>query len=214
MLLVGIVGENTGTAAKLLRKAGVSLKAVREKVEEMIGRGSAVVSREISFTPAAKRVLQEGVAQLHKLESNYVDPAHIILALLEEDGGTAAKFLEKLGVDVPKVPDEIKAESKERNKEPVGVSAQGQSPSRNKAARSRSSGGTSPRSRRRGAWTPWWGVRSNWRGPSRSWRGGRRITRYSLASQASARRPLPMVWHSGSSAGTPRNSDWEADRAA
>jgi len=126
MLLVGVVSESSGAAAKVLKKLGVTLKDTRKTVEEMVGRGSGMVSVEIPFTPAAKRVLSDAVNEARTLNSNAIDPAHILLALLKEDGGNAVKILEKLGVDPTKVPDEIQKELSEKDeKQLVGVTQRG-----------------------------------------------------------------------------------------
>ncbi|CAE8634974.1 unnamed protein product, partial [Polarella glacialis] len=114
MLLVGVVADAAGPSAKVLRKLNVTLKDTRKTVEEMVGRGSGMVSVEIPFTPAAKRVLSDGVEEARKLNSNTIDTAHILLALIKEDNGNAVKILEKLGVDTSKVPEEITKELSEK----------------------------------------------------------------------------------------------------
>lgn len=127
MLLVGVVAESSGAAAKVLKKMGVQLKDTRKAVEEMVGRGSGMTAVEIPFTPAAKRVLSDGVEEAKRLNSNAaVDPAHILLALIKEDGGNAVKLLEKLDVDPTKVPDEIMKELQEKDEKAlVGVTQRG-----------------------------------------------------------------------------------------
>jgi len=126
MLLVGVVADSAGPSAKVLRKLGVTIKDTRKTVEEMVGRGSGMVSVEIPFTPAAKRVLSEGVEEAKKLNSNTIDTAHILLALLKEDNGNAVKILEKLGVDPSKVPEEIAKELAEKEEKAlVGVTSRG-----------------------------------------------------------------------------------------
>lgn len=124
MLLVGTIADTNGIAGKVCRKLGVGLKEARAAVEEMIGRGGGPVSVEIPFTPAAKRVLAEGVEEARQLQSNSIDVAHLLLALVKEDGGNASKVLEKLNVEPAKVAEEIKKELQEKDeKELVGVSA-------------------------------------------------------------------------------------------
>jgi len=127
MLLVGIVAESSGAAAKVLKKMGVQLKDTRKAVEEMVGRGSGMTAVEIPFTPAAKRVLSDGVEEAKRLNSNAaVDPAHILLALIKEDGGNAVKLLQKLDVDPSKVPEEIMKELQEKDEKAlVGVTQRG-----------------------------------------------------------------------------------------
>jgi ATP-dependent Clp protease ATP-binding subunit ClpC len=126
MLLVGVVAESSGAAAKVLKKLGVTLKETRKAVEEMVGRGSGMVSVEIPFTPAAKRVLSDGVEEARRLNSNAIDTAHILLALMKEDGGNAVKLLQKLNVDPSNVPEEITKELQEKDEKAlVGVSSRG-----------------------------------------------------------------------------------------
>eukprot|EP00930_Biecheleria_cincta_P102776 TRINITY_DN945_c0_g4_i1.p1 TRINITY_DN945_c0_g4~~TRINITY_DN945_c0_g4_i1.p1 ORF type:complete len:1052 (-),score=297.98 TRINITY_DN945_c0_g4_i1:85-3240(-) len=126
MLLVGVVVDASGPSAKVLKKLGVTLKDTRKTVEEMVGRGSGLVSVEIPFTPAAKRVLSDAVTEAQKLNSNTIDTAHILLALLKEDNGNAVKILEKLNVDPTKVPVElIKELAEKEEKSLVGVSSRG-----------------------------------------------------------------------------------------
>jgi len=127
MLLVGVVAESSGAAAKVLKKMGVQLKDTRKAVEEMVGRGSGMTAVEIPFTPAAKRVLSDGVEEAKRLNSNAaVDPAHILLALIKEDGGNAVKLLQKLDVDPAKVPEEIMKELQEKDEKAlVGVASRG-----------------------------------------------------------------------------------------
>jgi ATP-dependent Clp protease ATP-binding subunit ClpC len=127
MLLVGVVAESTGSAAKVLRKLGVNIKDVRKAVEDMIGRGQGMVSVEIPFTPAAKRVLAEAVEEAKKLNSNAICTAHILLALVQEEGGNTLQVLDKLGVDAKTIPDEIKKElqEKEDKEQLVGVGSKG-----------------------------------------------------------------------------------------
>jgi len=126
MLLVGVVSESSGASAKVLKKLGVTLKDTRKTVEDMVGRGAGMVSVEIPFTPAAKRVLSDGVEEARRLNSNAIDTAHILLALIKEEGGNAVKILEKLNVDPSKVPEEIQKELQEKDeKSLVGVTQRG-----------------------------------------------------------------------------------------
>lgn len=126
MLLIGVVAENTGIGAKVLYKFGVKLKDLRRAVEEMIGRGSGMVSVEIPFTPAAKRVLTDAVEEARRLGSSTIGTAHILLALLMEQGGSAAKVLEQLKVDPSELgPEVMKVLQDQEGKQPVGVSQRG-----------------------------------------------------------------------------------------
>lgn len=126
MLLVGVVADTSGPSGKVLKKFNVTLKETRKTMEEMVGRGTGMVSVEIPFTPAAKRVLGDGVEEAKRLNANTIDTAHILLALLKEDNGNAVKILEKLGVDPSKMPDEIIKELQEKDERSlVGVTSRG-----------------------------------------------------------------------------------------
>lgn len=126
MLLVGVVAENTGVTTKeALKKCGVNLKDTRKAVEEMVGRGNGMVSVEIPFTPAAKRALADGVEEARQLNSSAIDTAHILLALLKEQGGNAVQILERLGVDTSEVSSELRKELQEKDKSLVGVPSRG-----------------------------------------------------------------------------------------
>lgn len=85
MLLVGVVADSSGPSGKVLKKFNVTLKETQKTMEEMVGRGTGMVSVEIPFTPAAKRVLGDGVEEAKRLNANTIDTAHILLALLKED---------------------------------------------------------------------------------------------------------------------------------
>mmetsp|Transcript_31554 Transcript_31554/g.75269 ORF Transcript_31554/g.75269 Transcript_31554/m.75269 type:complete len:1015 (-) Transcript_31554:73-3117(-) len=126
MLLVGVVADTSGPSAKVLKKFNVTLKDTRRTVEETVGRGSGMVSVEIPFTPAAKRVLGDGVEEAKRLNANTIDTAHILLALLKEDNGNAVNILGKLGVDPSKMPEEIIKELQEKEERSlVGVTSRG-----------------------------------------------------------------------------------------
>jgi len=130
MLLVGVVAENTGIAAKVLRKLGVTVKDVKNIVEDMVGKGDAQTQVEIPFDPPAKKILESSVEEAKQLGSNAIDTAHILLALVKEEGGQASKALELLKVDPKKVPEEITKELQDKDeKETVGVSSKGGSKS-------------------------------------------------------------------------------------
>mmetsp|Transcript_72076 Transcript_72076/g.203474 ORF Transcript_72076/g.203474 Transcript_72076/m.203474 type:complete len:1016 (-) Transcript_72076:94-3141(-) len=126
MMLVGVVSETSGAATKVLRKLGVTLKDVKKAVEDMVGKGSGMVAVEIPFTPACKRVLSNAVEESRKLNSNAIDTAHILLALMKEEGGKATELLQILKVDPSKIPEELSKEiSEKEEKALVGVSSKG-----------------------------------------------------------------------------------------
>ncbi|GFH06331.1 ATP-dependent Clp protease ATP-binding subunit clpA CD4B, chloroplastic, partial [Haematococcus lacustris] len=102
-LLLGAIGESTGIAAKVLKGMGVSLKDARVEVEKIIGRGSGFVAVEIPFTPRAKRVLEMSLEEARQLGHNYIGTEHILLGLLREGEGVAARVLETLGADTAKI---------------------------------------------------------------------------------------------------------------
>ena len=102
-LLLGLVGEGTGVAAKTLKSMGVTLKDARAEVEKIIGRGSGFVAVEIPFTPRAKRVLELSWDEARQLGHNYIGTEHLLLGLIREGEGVAARVLENLGVDLNKV---------------------------------------------------------------------------------------------------------------
>ena len=102
-VLLGLIGEGTGVAAKTLKSMGVTLKDARAEVEAIIGRGSGFVAVEIPFTPRAKRVLELSWDEARQLGHNYIGTEHLLLGLCREGEGVAAKVLEKLGVDLNKV---------------------------------------------------------------------------------------------------------------
>eukprot|EP00927_Polykrikos_kofoidii_P004583 TRINITY_DN11808_c0_g1_i1.p1 TRINITY_DN11808_c0_g1~~TRINITY_DN11808_c0_g1_i1.p1 ORF type:complete len:1047 (-),score=200.74 TRINITY_DN11808_c0_g1_i1:120-3260(-) len=126
MLLVGVVHESSGLTANVLRKFGVELKTTRTTVEKMVGRGSGMVSVEIPFTPASKRVLAEAVEEARRGNSPAIDTAHILLALIKETDGNGVKILEKLKVDPGMLLEEIQKKLLERNEKAfVEVSQRG-----------------------------------------------------------------------------------------
>ncbi len=102
-ILLGLIGEGTGVAAKVLKSMGVNLKDARVEVEKIIGRGSGFVAVEIPFTPRAKRVLELSLEEARQLGHNYIGTEHLLLGLIREGEGVAARVLENLGVDLTKV---------------------------------------------------------------------------------------------------------------
>ncbi|KAJ9567861.1 hypothetical protein OSB04_003827 [Centaurea solstitialis] len=98
-ILLGLIGEGTGIAAKVLKSMGINLKDARVEVEKIIGRGSGFVAVEIPFTPRAKRVLELSLEEARQLGHNYIGSEHLLLGLLREGEGVAARVLENLGAD-------------------------------------------------------------------------------------------------------------------
>merc|ERR1712159_874028 len=130
-LLLGMIGEGTGIAAKVLKSQGVNLKDARIEVEKIIGRGSGFVAVEIPFTPRAKRVLEMSLEEARQLGHNYIGTEHILLGLMREGEGVAGRVLETLGAD----PGEIRTQVIRivgESQEVVGAGVGGQSSSSSK----------------------------------------------------------------------------------
>ncbi len=106
-ILLGLVSEGDGVAARSLERLGVSLEAVRAKVEGIIGRGGGAPSGHIPFTPRAKKVLELSLRESLQLGHNYIGTEHILLGLIREGEGVAAQVLVSLGVDVSRVRQEV-----------------------------------------------------------------------------------------------------------
>ncbi|MGD1698570.1 ATP-dependent Clp protease ATP-binding subunit [Dapis sp. BLCC M229] len=102
-ILLGLIGEGTGIASKVLKEHGVNLKDARNEVEKIIGRGSGFTPAEIPFTPRVKRMLEISLEEARKLDHNYIGTEHLLLGLLQDSEGVAAKVLDNLGVDRGKV---------------------------------------------------------------------------------------------------------------
>jgi len=99
-ILLGLIGEGTGIAAKVLKSMGVNLKDARVEVEKIIGRGSGFVAVEIPFTPRAKKVLELSLEEARQLGHNYIGTEHLLLGLIREGEGVAARVLENLALDL------------------------------------------------------------------------------------------------------------------
>ena len=106
-ILLGLIGEGTGIGPKVLKSMGVNLKDARVEVEKIIGRGSGFVAVEIPFTPRAKRVLELSLEEARQLGHNYIGTEHLLLGLIREGEGVAARVLENLDVDLSKVRSQI-----------------------------------------------------------------------------------------------------------
>jgi ATP-dependent Clp protease ATP-binding subunit ClpC len=99
-LLLGLIHEGEGVAAKALESLGIGLDAVRQQVEEIIGRGQHAPSGHIPFTPRAKKVLELALREAIQLGHNYIGTEHILLGLIREGDGVAAQVLVRLGADL------------------------------------------------------------------------------------------------------------------
>jgi hypothetical protein len=98
-ILLGLISEGEGVAAKVLASTGISLDAARQQVEEIIGRGQVTPSGHIPFTPRAKKVLELSLRESMQLGHNYIGTEHILLGLIREGDGVAAQVLVRLGAD-------------------------------------------------------------------------------------------------------------------
>jgi ATP-dependent Clp protease ATP-binding subunit ClpC len=102
-ILLGLIHEGEGVAARGLQSLDIDLDAVRSQVTEVIGQGQQSPSGHIPFTPRAKKVLELSLREALQLGHNYIGTEHILLGLIREGEGVAAQVLEKLGADLPKV---------------------------------------------------------------------------------------------------------------
>jgi Clp amino terminal domain, pathogenicity island component/UvrB/uvrC motif len=102
-ILLGLIHEGEGVAAKALESLGISLEAVRQQVQEIIGQGQQAPSGHIPFTPRAKKVLELSLREASQLGHNYIGTEHILLGLIREGEGVAAQVLVKLGADLNRV---------------------------------------------------------------------------------------------------------------
>ncbi len=106
-LLLGLIHEGEGVAAKALESLGISLEAVREQVEEIIGQGQQAPAGHIPFTPRAKKVLEYSMREALQINHPYIGTEHILLGLIREGEGVAAQVLIKLGADLNRVRNQV-----------------------------------------------------------------------------------------------------------
>src|SRR6201990_464910 len=106
-ILLGLIHEGEGVAAKALESLGISLEAVRQQVEEIIGQGQQAPSGHIPFTPRAKKVLELSLREALQLGHNYIGTEHILLGLIREGEGVAAQVLVKLGAELTRVRQQV-----------------------------------------------------------------------------------------------------------
>jgi hypothetical protein len=102
-VLLGLIHEGEGVAAKALEKLGIKLEAVRREVEHTIGRGKQAQAGHIPFTPRAKKALELSLREALQLNHNYIGTEHILLGLIREGDGVAAQVLVRLGADLNRV---------------------------------------------------------------------------------------------------------------
>jgi ATP-dependent Clp protease ATP-binding subunit ClpA len=106
-LLLGLIHEGEGVAARALESLGISLEAVRAQVEEIIGQGQSAPVGHIPFTPRAKKVFELSLREALQLGHNYIGTEHILLGLVREGEGVAAQVLVKLGADLARVRQQV-----------------------------------------------------------------------------------------------------------
>jgi ATP-dependent Clp protease ATP-binding subunit ClpA len=106
-ILLGLIHEGEGVAAKALESLGISLEAVRQQVEEIIGQGQQAPSGHIPFTRRAKKVLELSLREALQLGHNYIGTEHILLGLIREGEGVAAQVLVRLGADLNRVRQQV-----------------------------------------------------------------------------------------------------------
>jgi ATP-dependent Clp protease ATP-binding subunit ClpC len=123
-ILLGLIHEGEGVAAKALESLGISLESVREQVQEIIGQGQQAPTGHIPFTPRAKKVLELSLREALQLGHSYIGTEHLLLGLIREGEGVAAQVLTKLGADTNRVRQTvIQLLSGFQGKETVGVGA-------------------------------------------------------------------------------------------
>jgi ATP-dependent Clp protease ATP-binding subunit ClpC len=125
-ILLGLIHEGEGVAAQALESLGISLDAVRQQVEEIIGQGQQAPSGHIPFTPRAKKVLELSLREALQLGHNYIGTEHILLGLIREGEGVAAQVLVKLGADLNKVRQQViqLLNGYSQGKEPAGTASE------------------------------------------------------------------------------------------
>jgi hypothetical protein len=106
-ILLGLIHESEGVAAKALLSLGIALEGARQQVEQTVGRGRHALSGHIPFTPRAKKVLELSLREALQLGHNYIRTEHILLGLIREGGGVAAQVLVKLGVGLKNVHSQV-----------------------------------------------------------------------------------------------------------
>ncbi len=102
-MLLGLIHEGQGVAAKALVSLGLSLEAVRPQVEDLIGKGQSAPTGHIPFTPRAKKVLELALRESRQLGHNYIGTEHVLLGMVRQGDGVAVQILERLGADLHRV---------------------------------------------------------------------------------------------------------------
>src|ERR687885_1972907 len=105
-LLLGLIREEEGLAAKVLRDLGLDQTRVRQVIEEIVGRGQAAPGTRLSLTPRTKRVIELAVDEARRMGAHYICPEHLLLGLIRESDGLAVNVLKSLGAS----PDQVRAQ--------------------------------------------------------------------------------------------------------
>lgn len=106
-ILLGLLGEGSGIAARALKACGVNIKDTRLEVERLVGRGSGFVSVEIPFTPRAKKVLETAMKQSRDYHHSYINTEHLLLAIINDENGVGNRILVNMGVNLSKLRMEV-----------------------------------------------------------------------------------------------------------
>src|SRR5271170_4290185 len=106
-ILLGLIGEGNGIAAKTLKSKGATLKQARIEVEKIIGRGSGFITVEIPFTPRAKRVLELSWVEARQMGHNYIGTEHLLLGVIREGEGVGARVLENMDIPLTSISSEV-----------------------------------------------------------------------------------------------------------
>ncbi|NWF59524.1 MAG: hypothetical protein HXY43_09550 [Fischerella sp.] len=106
-LLLGLIGEEDGIAAQVLKSMGINLQQARIEVEQIIGRGSDSVSVEIPFTPRGKKVLEYAFEETRQFRHKYIDTEHLLLGLIRLNEGVAIRVLESFGINFDNLRNEV-----------------------------------------------------------------------------------------------------------
>jgi len=106
-ILLGLIHEGEGVAARALESLGISLEAVRQQLEEVIGQGEEPLTGHIPFSPRGKKAIELSLREALQLGHNYIGTEHILLALIRQGDGVAAQILVRLGADLNRVRQQV-----------------------------------------------------------------------------------------------------------
>jgi Clp amino terminal domain, pathogenicity island component/UvrB/uvrC motif len=122
-LLLGLLGEDAGAAARALASVNVTLDAARQELETISGRGKTAPSGHIPFTPGAKKSMEISLREAEQLGDHYIGTGHLLLGLIRQDDSTALRILSKLGTDPKDLRERVILELRERPERTDGVKA-------------------------------------------------------------------------------------------